>query len=69
MNRRKERVLCEMAGPYVRLDTESVSSLDIYAVNTIIWLVQGSATGILEKPQQISSKQKVFKDPENKTGK
>lgn len=46
-------MLCEMAGLYMRLDAESMSSLDIYAVNTIIWLVQGSATGILEKPQQI----------------
>lgn len=58
-----DRTQCE-----VRLDTESMSSLDIYAVNTIIQLVKGSAKGILEKPLQISSKQKVFKYPENKTG-
>lgn len=54
--RRKEGVLCEVAGPYVRLDAGSMSSLDIYAVNTITWFVQESATGILEKPQQTSSK-------------
>lgn len=58
-----------MAGPYVGLDAGSVSSLDIYAVNTFICFVQGSAIRILEKPQQTSSKQQVFKDPENKTGK
>lgn len=67
--RRKEGVLCEMAGPCVRLDAESMRSLDIYAVNKMIWLVQGSAKRILEKPLQASSKQKFFKDPENKTDK